>query len=706
MVEPLAVGLSGLALLALTHALGLRSTAITWAVAITAVVWIVLSARLKRAYSNALQVALSRRHLEGVGLVIDAESAAVLERGLASVHPGEVVLSLRLMEQREHPRFASAISESARRDDPIVAIHAIDRIRELGLVAATDVIRARMEEGAPEVRGAAIRAYCALLHESAVEPVTPLLRAHEPAVRRGAAVGLLRSCGPEGVAIATALLDELVASDSAEERRAAADIIGSAEITSLSLKGLLRDRDRAVRTAALVAAGKLRSLSLVEPLLAVIDRPDMRDGASRALVAIGDEVLPALEAACRKRGSLRGRLISVYARIGTAQALQALANALGEGSATVDHAILESLVRAGFRPQTELRPRLHQRVLEEARGAAWSLAAAADLDGDDEILRRALASERGAKSEMVLSLLALLFSEPNQRRAMIEVRRKYSYGTSDNRAAAIETLDNMLPADLRAAVLPVLEGTDRVAARSSRSDRIAEIVARPLALTHAWTKTCALALVDKPISPDLERAIEQAIRGSDRMVREAALATAQRLDLAAAMLALDVTAPGSIDLASTIGVKMISPLSPQKRAGSMLLTIEKVMILKSVALFGGLPESMLADVAGALAEAEVRKGDRIVEQGTVGTAMYIIVSGAVSLTSGGNEIATLGPRQVFGELAALDPSPRTATATATEETHLFRIEADVLYELMSDSTDFTRALVASLIRRLRDAQRR
>jgi hypothetical protein len=230
----------------------------------------------------------------------------------------------------------------------------------------------------------------------------------------------------------------------------------------------------------------------------------------------------------------------------------------------------------------------------------------------------------------------------------------------------------------------------------TRDDRIAEIATRPLADTHAWTKTCALALVTD--RPGLDRALVEAVKGSDRMLREAAAAAAARLGMNVVVRAFELSAVPEMDLTNTRGLA----LSPRKNA--MLLTIEKVMILKSVALFEGLPESMLADIAGALAEAEVSAGERIVEEGAVGTAMYVIVSGAVSLTTGRKELATLGPRQVFGELAALDPRPRTATATATEDTHLFRIEADVLYELMSDSTDFTRALVAGLVRRLRDAQ--
>ena len=59
----------------------------------------------------------------------------------------------------------------------------------------------------------------------------------------------------------------------------------------------------------------------------------------------------------------------------------------------------------------------------------------------------------------------------------------------------------------------------------------------------------------------------------------------------------------------------------------MLLTIEKVLILKTVSIFADTPEEILADVAALLEEIDVTAGETILHKDDVGRCMYIIVDG-------------------------------------------------------------------------------
>lgn len=133
----------------------------------------------------------------------------------------------------------------------------------------------------------------------------------------------------------------------------------------------------------------------------------------------------------------------------------------------------------------------------------------------------------------------------------------------------------------------------------------------------------------------------------------------------------------------------------------MLLTIEKVLILKSVSIFSEIPEESLVSVASVLELRELKPGEDIVKQGEIGTSMYIIANGKVSVRVGDREVATLGEREIFGELAALDSEPRSATVTALEDTTVFRLGQEAIYELMGEHTDLTRGIIAVLCRRLR-----
>lgn len=125
----------------------------------------------------------------------------------------------------------------------------------------------------------------------------------------------------------------------------------------------------------------------------------------------------------------------------------------------------------------------------------------------------------------------------------------------------------------------------------------------------------------------------------------------------------------------------------------MLLTIEKVLILKSVKVFSSVPEAQLVDLATIVESVEYDTGDLIFEEGELGTSMYIVANGKVRVFEGDKELGVLGSRAVFGELAALDPEPRAASVEALEPCTLLRLEGESLYDLMTGNKEVTRGIV-------------
>jgi CRP-like cAMP-binding protein len=125
----------------------------------------------------------------------------------------------------------------------------------------------------------------------------------------------------------------------------------------------------------------------------------------------------------------------------------------------------------------------------------------------------------------------------------------------------------------------------------------------------------------------------------------------------------------------------------------MLLTIEKVLILKSVPVFSSVPESQLVDLATIAESVEYDAGEIIMNQGDLGTSMYIVVDGRVRIFDGDKDLAEQGTRAVFGELAALDPEPRAASVQAIEDCTLLRLDGESLYDLMSGNKEVTRGIV-------------
>ena len=90
-------------------------------------------------------------------------------------------------------------------------------------------------------------------------------------------------------------------------------------------------------------------------------------------------------------------------------------------------------------------------------------------------------------------------------------------------------------------------------------------------------------------------------------------------------------------------------------------------------------------------EYRLPKGAVIFRQGDPGNEMYVIAAGRVRLTigTGGHEkeINVLGPGEFFGELSLLSNAPRSATATAVDDTVLLCIGRDVFSMLVQDDLD-------------------
>lgn len=133
-----------------------------------------------------------------------------------------------------------------------------------------------------------------------------------------------------------------------------------------------------------------------------------------------------------------------------------------------------------------------------------------------------------------------------------------------------------------------------------------------------------------------------------------------------------------------------------------MLIIERVVALGAAAVFSELPDHVLARVASVVREVTVETGEVIIQQGDQESWMFVLVDGAAAVVVDGSSVATLGPGAMIGELAALDPEPRSATVTATAPSLLFRIDHDALLEVMVDQPELSQAIIAMLVRRLRD----
>ncbi|MBT3820463.1 MAG: cyclic nucleotide-binding domain-containing protein [Nitrospinaceae bacterium] len=97
-------------------------------------------------------------------------------------------------------------------------------------------------------------------------------------------------------------------------------------------------------------------------------------------------------------------------------------------------------------------------------------------------------------------------------------------------------------------------------------------------------------------------------------------------------------------------------------------------------------------------------GKGIFREGDNGNEFFLVVSGEVIITVGEKEVARMGPGTVFGEMALLDNTRRTASAMVASPTLLFSISRGVLHSSMpSFANKVMEGIARQLSEKLRDA---
>lgn len=124
---------------------------------------------------------------------------------------------------------------------------------------------------------------------------------------------------------------------------------------------------------------------------------------------------------------------------------------------------------------------------------------------------------------------------------------------------------------------------------------------------------------------------------------------------------------------------------------------DTVGFLATVALFEGLEENDLADLARVMRRRSVQDGKVLWREGTEAKDMALIVEGRVSVTLGlpgdrALELADLGPGATLGEIAFIDGGPHAATIRATEAATLLTLSRTDFAALVSRRHPSTFAL--------------
>jgi Cyclic nucleotide-binding domain len=123
---------------------------------------------------------------------------------------------------------------------------------------------------------------------------------------------------------------------------------------------------------------------------------------------------------------------------------------------------------------------------------------------------------------------------------------------------------------------------------------------------------------------------------------------------------------------------------------------ELTRLLREVPIFAGLDERELRRLAERARVAQVTAGQVIVREGMSSEALYVLLTGAVRVTSDSGDEARLGRGSFFGEIGLLNRAPRSRTVTAERDLWLVTLPASELRALLDDEPGIARALLSAL----------
>jgi ATP:ADP antiporter, AAA family len=502
-VQPAAIGIAGLLLTLLSNILKFDTIQLSLVYIGLAIAWLILSITLARAYPKQLVEAIHKRRIKRDELInVEEINTEILIKGLKSEHEGTVIYSLELLEEIDHPKLKSELIPLLGHASAWVRVSVLEQIERLKLQQAREKLPEHIKkEEAPQPRSAGVQAYSAITSDD-INLILPYLNSNNVSDTFGALVGLLKYGGQEGTSISKEKLEKLAKHKLTADRLLAARALhkyGAAGFDDV-LEKLLDDRETSVRREALLAAGKIKSNALWPKVLAALADRATRSQAAKSLemgaesgldfIAAGlkDEKLPraARIKLARACGNIRGEAVT-----------QILAQYMSYPQNDLREAVLAALTECGFKAENS-DGQIQAQIRKETADARVLYSALRDTEtveakDETDLLAQAIRIELGHVRERLFHLLGFIYD----RKAIMNARRVILQKNIAKLPFAIETLDTILPREIKQVMLPLVEEVTGGQACKSLNINESISAAKLAERSQGWLRTCALASAEK-----------------------------------------------------------------------------------------------------------------------------------------------------------------------------------------------------------------
>src|SRR5262249_18647469 len=129
----------------------------------------------------------------------------------------------------------------------------------------------------------------------------------------------------------------------------------------------------------------------------------------------------------------------------------------------------------------------------------------------------------------------------------------------------------------------------------------------------------------------------------------------------------------------------------------VMATVEDVA---GVPLFEALESDQLRELATWFQVQDVSESTTLVGEGAPGYMFFVLANGTAAVTSQGQNVATLGPGDFFGEMAILGAGRRAATVTSTSPARLLVMFGTEFRRLEAEHPEIATRIVEAVEKRV------
>ena len=124
---------------------------------------------------------------------------------------------------------------------------------------------------------------------------------------------------------------------------------------------------------------------------------------------------------------------------------------------------------------------------------------------------------------------------------------------------------------------------------------------------------------------------------------------------------------------------------------------DRIFLLRDFPLFKDLNWEMISVIEKYIDQVFYGEGEEVHRKGEISSSIGIIAYGEIDLKEDEGIIRTIGKGQSISSGTGLTPEAHNATAIAKSDTMIFKIEQDILFNIMSKNSDITKIVIRNAV---------